>query len=34
MVYWEEDWCWLAERFLQVHPAEVVMMIMFDEDMR
>lgn len=34
MVYWEEDWCWLVERFLQVHPAEVVMMMMFDKDMR
>lgn len=33
MVYWEEDLCWLAELFLQVHPAEVAMMIMFDKDM-
>lgn len=32
-VYWEEDWCWCTTRFLQVRPAEIAMMRMFDRDM-
>jgi hypothetical protein len=32
-MYWEEDWCWCAKQFLQVQPAELAMMRMFDKDM-
>lgn len=34
LVYWEEDWCWLTERFLQVSAPELALMLMFDKDMR
>ncbi|UJO22777.1 uncharacterized protein CLAFUR5_12175 [Fulvia fulva] len=33
-VYWEEDWCWRTEQFLQVWPAKTAMMRMLDKDMR
>jgi hypothetical protein len=32
-VYWEEEWCWCAQQMLQVKPAELAMMRMFDKDM-
>jgi hypothetical protein len=32
-VSWEEHWCWCAKQFLQVHPAELATMRMFDKDM-
>ncbi|RMJ24986.1 hypothetical protein PHISP_04149 [Aspergillus sp. HF37] len=31
--YWEEDWCWRAQQFLQVWPAEMAMMRMIDKDL-
>ncbi|KAF2208110.1 hypothetical protein CERZMDRAFT_114825 [Cercospora zeae-maydis SCOH1-5] len=34
LVYWEEDWCWRVEQFLQVWPAKTTMMRMLDKDMR
>lgn len=34
MDYWQEDWCWRAQQFLQVWPAETAMMRMFDKDLR
>ncbi|KAI1907376.1 hypothetical protein LOZ58_006523 [Ophidiomyces ophidiicola] len=32
LVYWETDWCWRAQEFLQVYPAELALMRMFDKD--
>ena len=32
-VSWEEHWCWCAKQFLQVYPAELATMHMFDKDM-
>jgi hypothetical protein len=34
LVYWEEDWCWLVDRFLHVSAPELALMLMFDKDMR
>lgn len=34
MVYWEDDWCWRTEQFLQVWPAELGIMRMLDKDYR
>jgi len=34
VVYWEEDWCWLTERFLRVSAPELALMLMLDKDMR
>lgn len=34
LVYWEEDWCWRTEQFLQLRPAKIAMMRMLDKDMR
>lgn len=31
--YWEEDWCWRAQQFLHVYPAEMAMMRMIDKDL-
>ncbi|KAL5343488.1 hypothetical protein BJX70DRAFT_408261 [Aspergillus crustosus] len=31
--YWEEDWCWRVQGFLQVYPAEIALMRMLDKDM-
>lgn len=33
MVYWEEDWCWLVNKFLPVSAPQLALMIMFDKDM-
>lgn len=32
-VSWDDDWCWYAEQFLQVWPAETALMLMLDKDM-
>ncbi|KAK2768205.1 hypothetical protein FQN54_000057 [Arachnomyces sp. PD_36] len=32
-MYWEEDWCWRAQDFLQVCPAELGIMRMIDKDL-
>jgi hypothetical protein len=34
MKNWYEDWCWRAQQFLEVWPAETAMMRMFDKDLR
>ncbi|RDW90431.1 uncharacterized protein DSM5745_02206 [Aspergillus mulundensis] len=31
--YWEEDWCWRVQEFLQVFPAELGIMRMLDKDL-
>lgn len=31
-ISWEDDWCWRIHEFLQVWPAEMAMMRMFDRD--
>jgi hypothetical protein len=31
--YWGEDWCWRAQQFLHVYPAEMAMMRMIDKDL-
>lgn len=31
--YWEEDWCWRAQQFLEVWPAELGIMRMLDKDL-
>lgn len=31
--YWEEDWCWRAQQFLEVWPAEMAIMRMVDKDL-
>ena len=33
MVYWEEDWCLRVGEAIDVYPAELAMMRMFDKDL-
>ncbi|KAJ0422345.1 kinase-like domain-containing protein [Aspergillus carlsbadensis] len=32
-MYWEHDWCWRAQQFLEVWPAELGIMRMIDKDL-
>ena len=31
--YWEDDWCWRTQEFIQVWPAEMAIMRMIDKDL-